>query len=130
MKTRIELNDSLIEVVSKMSDGNPGATSILLKVIDEGIKIDRDSFNGGVGAILSLDMAGIYGSPIYILCNDKCGGDIRKFIILIRGYQLGFVKKERLLELSNDQLRQVNFEENEFENIEKMVLKSLPNFSR
>ncbi|MFZ2950919.1 MAG: hypothetical protein WA003_15700 [Desulfuromonadaceae bacterium] len=63
-KDRIELTDTPMPMIMKMSDGNPGAVNVLCRMLKEGEAIDRDSALGGYGALLGMDTHGIYGSRI------------------------------------------------------------------
>ena len=80
MKSRIELTDSTVSALTKMSDGNPGAASAMVEIIQKGGKIDPDSAMGGLGAILSLDTHRIYGTDIYVLFSDICDKDVAKML--------------------------------------------------
>ena len=74
-ETRIELTDSLISVITKMAEGNPGAMTALIEIGEAAPKVDPQSSFAGMGPIgpaLSFDTHGIYGSDIYIIWSDKC----------------------------------------------------------
>lgn len=90
MSERINLGDSVMDIMMKMSDGNPGAIRVLMELFNKGAIIDPDDFLGGLGAILSLDTYGIYGSNIWILYKDICDEDIVKTLATLRAAQLGF----------------------------------------
>lgn len=96
MKTKIELNDSGQEILFKMSEGNPGALTVLLRVLTEGEQIDPDGAMGGLGPILALDTLGLYGPKIWMLFKDVCGEDLSKMLAVLRGWQLGFVSAEQV----------------------------------
>jgi hypothetical protein len=130
IKTRIQLEDSIQNIIIKMSDGNPGAINTLFEVIKNGEKIDPQSAFAGVGSILLLDSFGIYGSSIYVLYNDKCNKNIRKFIMLLRAVQLGFIRVDRLKELAEDQTRQINLSDEEWKDIEMKVCETLEDFAK
>lgn len=89
---RINLNDSTMDVVVKMSEGNPGAMNVLMQILSNGGKIDPDGFMGGLGTILLLDTYGIYGSDIYILNNDICERDLPKTLVVYQFEYLFFPK--------------------------------------
>lgn len=89
---RITLEMSMTDMLIAMSDGNPGAMSIVAMLYREGGAIDPDSALGGLGPILFLDTLGIYGSRIWMLCKDICRNDLRIMIAVLRGCQLGFLK--------------------------------------
>jgi hypothetical protein len=129
IKTRIQLEDSIQNIIIKMSDGNPGAINTLFEVIKHEEIIDPQSAFAGVGSIL-LDSFGIYGSSIYILYNDKCKRDIRRFIMLLRAVQLGFIRVDRLKELAEDQTRQINLSDEEWRDIGMKVCEALEDFAK
>ena len=91
MKTKIDLNDSMLDVMTKMSEGNPGALTVCLNILEHGHKIDPDNAMGGLGVILSLDSLGLYGSKIWMLFKDVCGSELPKMIGVLRGHQLGYL---------------------------------------
>lgn len=73
MKTRIGMNDSMMDIIIKMAGGNPGAMNVCMRMMTEAEDIDPDAVLGGTGAILMLDTFNIYESHIWILYNDICG---------------------------------------------------------
>ena len=62
MKERIELTDSFLDMVMKMSEGNPGAVTALMELFTKYEAIDPESAFGGISPILSFDTHGIYGT--------------------------------------------------------------------
>jgi hypothetical protein len=88
-KERITLNDSLIESIMKLMDGNPGAMSVCTMLIKEYSTIDPQSALGPLSGVLSLDTHGIYGSNIWIFYKDICGESITDVIVVMRAIQLG-----------------------------------------
>lgn len=50
MKTKLQLSDSVHDILYKMSEGNPGALTVCLKILKEGETIDPDAL-GGIGAL-------------------------------------------------------------------------------
>lgn len=40
MKERIEITDNAMDIMTKLSEGNPGAMAVLMKMLMEGGKID------------------------------------------------------------------------------------------
>lgn len=96
MNTKIQLNDSMQDVMFKMSEGNPGALNVCVQILKEGARIDPDDIMGGLGTILSLDTLGLYGSKIWMLYKGVCGGDLPKMLAVLRGCQLGFVTDAQL----------------------------------
>lgn len=94
--SKITLEDTTIEVVTKMSEGIIGAVTVLMQLLEKGGAIDPDDFAEGFGSILSLDTHGIYGSEIWMLYKDVCGGDLVKMVGMLRAVQLGFLPEKDL----------------------------------
>ena len=90
-ESRIQLNDTVMSAVVKMSDGNPGALTVMVGLIKDGGKIDPNSFMGGFGNVMDLDTLRIYGPRIWMLYKDVCGQDLRVMCAVLRAWQLGFV---------------------------------------
>ena len=95
--TKLDLNDSIEDIIIKMSEGNPGAISVCMMLYTKGGAIDPDALFGGLGGVLSLDSLGIYGSKIWMLFKDVCKQDLVKTSAMLRAWQLGFVPKATLL---------------------------------
>lgn len=95
--SKIQLNDSMMDIVSKMAKGNPGAMNVVMNLMKPEIsKIDPDNIMGGMGNILSLDTIGIYGTDIYVLMSDICDNNAVKFVTILRSHQLGFLSGDLL----------------------------------
>ena len=95
-QTRIELNDSTIDILQKMAGGNPGALRVYMEIIRNGETIDPDAALGGFAAILSLDTYQIYEHHIWILYKDVCNENLMKTIAILRAWQLGFLTQDEL----------------------------------
>ena len=48
-KTKVDLKDTLPDMLFKISEGNPGALSVLVRIIKESPEIDPDSALAGLG---------------------------------------------------------------------------------
>jgi hypothetical protein len=94
--SRIQLNDTVITACTKMSEGNPGALTVVTQMIKSGGDIDPDGFMGGFGAVLSLDTHRIYGCRIWMLFKDVCGQDLCVMIAILRAVQLGLLRESLL----------------------------------
>jgi hypothetical protein len=81
----------MLEVITKMSGGNPGALSVCMDILDHGEQIDPDGALGGFGALLSLDTHEIYDHRIWMFYKDVCGEHLPKMLAVLRSCQLGFV---------------------------------------
>lgn len=130
---RIGLNDSILDVVTKLSDGNPGAVNVLMLIIKNNAAIDPDDFFGPLGPLLYLDTCGIYGPKIWMLFKDICGQDIVKTLAMLRACQLGLINSNDLIDAINGSRqvalpgepdRKLNPDE-----VLEMVRKRLPKFA-
>lgn len=95
-KTRIGLQDTVMDMLIKMSGGNPGALTVLSQLMREGDAIDPDNIMGGLGNILSLDTHQIYDDKIWIFYKDVCGQSLVTMLGLLRAVQLGFMPESEL----------------------------------
>ena len=130
METRIGLEDTMQDVIIKMSDGNPGAITTMVDVLEQYEAIDPQSAFGGFGALMDFDTHGIYGSDIYVLYNDKCNRNVRDLVVLLRAVQLGMFPESRLQELAGDQMYEVNLSEDERKELDNRVCARLENFAK
>lgn len=89
--SRITPQDDGITIIHKISEGNPGAVTVLMLLFKHNERIDPQSWMGPLGTILDLDTHGIYGSNIWILFKDICKQDIVMFVALFRAVQLGII---------------------------------------
>lgn len=89
--TRIELEDTTISMIMKMTGGNPGAITVLAEVLQKNPYIDPDDFMGGLGPILGMDSHGIYEHRIWMLYKDVCNQNLLNMLGLLRAVQLGFL---------------------------------------
>jgi len=128
--SRIELTDNTMSALVKMAEGNPGALTTMMQILDEHDEIDPQAAMGGLGAIMILDTWEIYGTDIYILFNDKCDRDVRRMLMLMRATQLGFFSQSKLQEMAHDQMREISLTEEEFEDLDKQVCETLKDFKK
>lgn len=64
------LDMSLLEILSALSEGNPGALRVLMELFGDG---------AGFLDVLGCDSKRLYGSRIWMLYKDVCGEDIERF---------------------------------------------------
>jgi len=89
--TRITGNMSVKDMLVTMCDGNPGALTFMLQLVQaEPVT--------GVMDILLFDSLGIYGSKIYMLWNDCCRRDMVKVQETITAFRLGKFSREEIHE--------------------------------
>jgi hypothetical protein len=94
--TKLNSNDNEMSAVVKMASGNIGTGLALTGILKEAAIIDPDNELGGFGALLSLDIFGIYGTDIYVLYSDICKRSLPKTLACIRGAQLGIISSKIL----------------------------------
>ncbi len=88
-KERITLEDTTLSAMMKLSEGNPGALSVLSRCLNEAQTIDP--IPEPIMGLLMLDTFGIYGSDIWILYKDICGSSLALFLAVERAIQFGIV---------------------------------------
>ena len=119
---KINLTDSAMSICLKMSEGNPGALSIVTSLLKQNALIDPNGI-GPFTAILQLDSIGIYGSEIWILYKDVCEEHISKLCALLRANQFGFISSENIkMAIKNNTKIDLN-------DLCAKVCKSLPDFN-
>ena len=89
-KTRITANMSMEEMLITMSEGNPGALTCMMQMMNSDPMALLD--------ILLFDSMGIYGSKIYMVWNDCCGRDMKKFKETIQAFREGKFSVEEIQE--------------------------------
>lgn len=92
-KKRITADMSIDDMVVTMSEGNPGALTCMVNMLNYNPMALLD--------ILFFDTMEIYGSKIYMLWNDCCGRDMDKFNKTIQYIREGKVSKEKVHENLN-----------------------------
>lgn len=88
-RERLSLDDDRITVVSKLSQGNPGAMRVLMEFMETAPLMDPDApypFN-----MLIFDMVPILGPNIWLLYKDVCSQRIECVHTVTRSLQLGLV---------------------------------------
>lgn len=128
--SKIELTDTNMDVIVKMSEGNPGAITALMDVLHNSAEIDPQGAMGGIGAILLLDTWEIYGSDIYVLWSDKCQRDCRKMLMIMRACQMGNFSQDKLKEMAADQSRQIDLTDAEWQEQDDWVCEQLTDFQK
>ena len=88
--TRISAHMSMQDILITMSDGNPGALTCMMQMIQTDPMALLD--------ILLFDSIGIYGSKIYMLWNDCCDRDMEKFKQTIQAFREGKFSEEEIHE--------------------------------
>lgn len=93
--SRLKLEDSTMDVIVKMAEGNPGAVGCIMNILTK-----EDWYAGVPGGIvmMHLDDLGIYGSHLYVLVNDCCNQDLDELDKVLRNYQYGMITKKDIQE--------------------------------
>lgn len=86
MRKELRLDMSFVELVTTMSEGNPGCVNALMSLIEADPKT-------GMLLFLHLDDMNIRGTQAWIGYKDYCGCDIQKFIEAIKSRDAGMVEK-------------------------------------
>ncbi len=123
-KSRISLDKSVMESVMALSEGNPGALTVILEMMKMNTKIDPDDCFQAVGPLLSLDQHGIYGSRIWMLHKDVCGQEIGLTLGLLRAVQMGVLSEEKLNHAIDNRGDGFNVKD-----VVHQLMKELPNFN-
>ena len=85
MRTPISLSDSTMDMIVAMSEGNPGALTVLMGMLES------DDPAAPI-MILSLDDMNIRGTQIWVGYKDHCGEDLAVFIQAIKDRELAMVQ--------------------------------------
>lgn len=87
---KYEFGDSTMDLMVKMSEGNPGALMFCTELFKMGSK--------GVVTLINLDDIGLYGDKLYMLWSDCCGRDAEKVVKVVNAVNFGKVSKEEIHE--------------------------------
>lgn len=97
--SKLQLTDSTIEILDKMSEGNPGAISILTTLLFK--ETTEELVDSVMHIILPLDTLGVYGSKLYMLWTDACDKNTDKVKKVIELWRTGKLTKEEIHENLN-----------------------------
>lgn len=125
-RERIGLNDTTMDIYMKLSEGNPGAVSVLAQVTKGYTKIDPDSALASLSPLLSFDSHGIYGSKIWLLWKDVCGQCEVKLATLFRASQLGIMRHDLIHKAVQNEMALGTFD---FADLNAKVREQLPDFA-
>ena len=88
--SRVMLSDSIMDVCLKLSEGSPGAITVLGETLKQAAFIDPDAAMPLLH-VLDFDTLGIYGSRIWMLYKDVCKQDMVSMLAVLRAWQLGIL---------------------------------------
>ena len=97
--------DSIIQCITKLADGNPGAASCLCRLLEITFENPHNLPINGANMLLLLDRWGIYGTDIYVLWNDICDGDFVKVLELLSATYLNLLNPSVLVDACSRQDR-------------------------
>ena len=128
---KITLTDSFMDMCIKLSDGNPGALTVLMQLYKEEAKVDPDSALAPFGTMLALDSRGIYADKIWILYKDICKQNIVHLITLFRANQLGLIFDEKIEDaIDSAHAGNAHVIDIDIEDLLKQVQERLPEFAK
>ena len=96
---KIGCDDNLLDSIVKMSEGNPGAVTVLAELVKRTPEIDPQAGLGGLHYVLMMDDWGLYGSQIWMVFKDVCGQSIEGVIALFRAHQSGILSEKELQQI-------------------------------
>lgn len=94
--SRLTMNMTSGDALIALAEGNPGAVTVLLQLLQKAGQIDPDAAFGGLAAVMALDTEGFYGPRIWMLYKDVCHQDLTKTVGMLRAVQLGIISSETL----------------------------------
>jgi hypothetical protein len=93
--SRIEIQDTGMDIITKLAEDNPGAMSACVALLEE-----------DPHGLVLLDKFEIYGSSIYVIWSDQCDRDAGKMMSLLGAAEiLGEFDLDRLNRIAADQMR-------------------------
>lgn len=123
-------NDSSVTATNKLAHGSPRAIVALAHVLVASDNIDPGRPGGQIGLAMALSRLGVRGSSIAKLYDDCCGEDNRKFLLLIRGVELGILAHSRILEMGSEKPDIQKFTPQEWAKLDDSIQTKLPLFSQ
>lgn len=97
MKTILTLDDTTQGAIMKLAQGNPGALTVLMQVMQQAERIDPDSIGGPTMVLIRLDELGLHGPKIWMLYKDVCGQSVSRMMGALRAVQLGIISDSVLV---------------------------------
>lgn len=91
---KISVEMDTMDVLYIMSEGNPGALTCIMQMM----QIDPMA---GMMNLLLLDNLEVYGAKIYMIWNDSCKRDLKKFNETLQAFREGRFSKEEIHENLN-----------------------------
>lgn len=122
--SKIKLEMSVMDALVEMSEGNPGAATVLAQIMRRAEEIDPNVAMNIV-PIMIMDDMGIYGSRIWQFYKDFCGEDIPNLLAVLRAFQYGFLDEKKINHAIDNWGSGIDLSE-----VMSAVQKELPEFNR
>lgn len=121
----------LAEAVVALVDSDPGAATACAALIKAAAdNVDPGQPFGGHGPFFALDELEIYGHGIWVLYKNVCEYDALKLTALLRGWRLGIVQREALVNASLGKPAPLGVSPINAERVLEQVKAQLPRFGR
>jgi hypothetical protein len=90
MRKPINLDDKFMDIITKMSEGTPGAIVVLMRIM----KGETETYGkqDGLMALLTLDDMNIRGGQVWLGYKDHCKEDLEVFAQAIKSRDPEMVK--------------------------------------
>ena len=85
------LEMTVLDIITAIGEGNPGALTVCSNVYRVNPSVDPDDIFGGLGPLLHLDMLGLYGPDVWMLFRDVCHESLIVMLAVLRANQLGYL---------------------------------------
>lgn len=122
---RIEITDSPMSMMTKLAEGNPGATNVLIQLFKESAKIDPDSTFQELSGLFFLDIYGIYGHRIWMFYKDVCSNNLVYMEAIMRAVQMGLMNEHKMYHAIDNRGDGIDLEDTL-----KKVREKLPDFAK
>lgn len=99
--SKLELKDNLQDIISKLSEGNPGAMTTLFEIM----KYKNNDPIEYFGIFMLIDTMELYGSHLYMLWNDCCNRNIQTTVDVIKAFQCGKITNNDI----NERIKNVGY---------------------
>lgn len=94
---RLKLEMTFLDIIMAFSEGNPGAATVLMTLMENNQRIDPNDAFQRLGPFIGLDNLDCYGSNIWVFFKHLCGGDPVKMLGIMRAIQLGYTSDETVM---------------------------------
>ena len=85
-----------IQLITELSEGIPGAAVALAEMCKVHDAVDPYCEGGAFVELYKIQDLGLHGPNIHILFKDVCHGEPARLVMLLRAWQLGFIRADLL----------------------------------